>query len=347
MDGRPGGGGDELRRFRRLADLTAIATFLLIVVGGVVRVSESGLGCGPGGSGTEGWPLCGGEVIPLVGDVNRIIEFSHRVLAGVVTVLIGLLVWRAYRILHPRRPQTPPPNQLHWPLRGSIAAGVLVLAQAGLGGLTVENSLAEELVAAHLGLAMVLLGLLLWLDVRARDEGEAVAPLESMKPFAAAAVILLLGAIVAGGYMAGTEEEGVNEAGPNIAGAHLACGEQFPGCLNSGALPFGESRLTDIHLTHRVLVYGATLAILALIAVAYRRGSRDWALAVAGFLLLCQLLLGALNVWLGEHATLIVAHLTVATLLWSAVLLIAYRLAWAPAPVVARAPRAETSAVTA
>jgi heme A synthase len=338
MDGRPGGGGDELRRFRRLADLTAVATFLLIVVGGVVRVSESGLGCGPGGSGTEGWPLCGGEVIPLVGDVNRIIEFSHRVLASVVTVLIALLAYRAYRGL----------RDLHWPLRGSIAAGVLVLAQAGLGGLTVENSLDEELVAAHLGLAMVLLGLVLWLDLQARAVGQTGRqPVRGMKSIAAVAVALLLGAIVAGGYMAGTEEEGVNEAAPNIAGAHLACGEQFPGCLNSGALPFGESRLSDIHLTHRVLVYGATLAILALIAVAYRRGSRDWALAVAGFLLLCQLLLGALNVWLGEHATLIVAHLTVATLLWSSVLLIAYRLAWAPAPAVEPAPRAEASTVAA
>jgi heme A synthase len=337
MDGRPGG-GDELRRFRRLADLTAVATFLLIVVGGVVRVSESGLGCGPGGSGTEGWPLCGGEVIPLVGDVNRIIEFSHRVLASVVTVLIALLAYRAYRGL----------RELHWPLRGSIAAGVLVLAQAGLGGLTVENSLDEELVAAHLGLAMVLLGLLLWLDLRARAAGQTgPQPLRGMKSIAAVAVGLLLGAIVAGGYMAGTEEEGVSEAKPNIAGAHLACGEQFPGCLNSGALPLGESRLTDIHLTHRVLVYGATLAILALIAVAYRRGARDWALAVAGFLLLCQLVLGALNVWLGEHAALIVAHLTVATLLWSSVLLIAYRLAWAPAPAVARAPRADASTVAA
>ena len=94
---RAGEGGDELRRFRRLADLTAITTFLLIIVGGVVRVSESGLGCGPGGSGTEGWPLCGGEVIPLVGDVNRIIEFSHRVLAAIVVALIALLAWRAYK----------------------------------------------------------------------------------------------------------------------------------------------------------------------------------------------------------------------------------------------------------
>src|SRR5262249_24954381 len=117
MDGS--GGGGELRRFRRLADLTALVTLLLIIVGGVVRVSGCGLGCGPGGSGPKGWPLCGGSVIPLVGDENRIIEFSHRLLATVVVVLIILLCWRAYRGLRDRR----------WAVRGSVAAGVLVLAQ--------------------------------------------------------------------------------------------------------------------------------------------------------------------------------------------------------------------------
>src|SRR6266545_3065788 len=165
MDGpRAGGGDDELRRFRRLADLTAVASFRLMGCGGVGGVSQSGLGCGPGGSGTEGWPLCGGSVIPLVGNENRLIEFSHRALATVVVVLIALLCWRAYHDLRERN---------GWAFRGSLIAGVLVLAQAGLGGLTVEHSLAEELVAAHLGTAMVLLGLLLWLGFKARS-GEAV-----------------------------------------------------------------------------------------------------------------------------------------------------------------------------
>jgi heme A synthase len=351
---RAGEGGAELRRFRRLADLATITTFLLIIVGGVVRVSDSGLGCGPGGSGTEGWPLCGGEVIPLVGDLNRIVEFSHRVLAGVVVALIALLAWRAYKGLHNRRPQTPPPDQ-RWAWRGSVAAGVLVLAQAGLGGLVVENSLHEVLVAAHLALAMLLLGILLWLGFRARvelaeAEGErpAPSPIRGLRPYAAVAAILLLAAIVAGGYMAGTEEEGVRE-GVNVAGAHLACGETFPTCLDDRILPFGESRLTDIHLTHRVLVYAATAAILVLLGVAYRRGSRSPLLGIALLLLLGQLLLGALNVWLGEHATLVVAHLITATLLWGCLLLIAFRLAWAPARVTegSRAPRAEASTAAA
>ena len=50
--------------FRRLVPATAAATFVLIVVGGVVRVSDSGLGCGPGGSGLHGWPFCKGNVVP-------------------------------------------------------------------------------------------------------------------------------------------------------------------------------------------------------------------------------------------------------------------------------------------
>ena len=346
MAGPVAGGGGELRRFRRLADLTAVVTFLLIIVGGVVRVSDSGLGCGPGGSGTEGWPLCGGDVIPLVGDENTLIEFSHRALATVVVVLIGLLCWRAYRDLRPRN---------GWAFRGSVVAGVIVLLQAGLGGLTVEHSLKEELVAAHLGTAMLLFGLLLWLSFKARSaaavgaEQPGRAPIRSLKPYAATAAVLLLGAIVAGGYMAGTEEEGVNEVGPNIAGAHLACGKMFPECGDGRFLPFGNNRMTDIHLTHRVFVYAATLAIILLLSLAYARGSRDRLLALAALLLLCQVLLGALNVWLGEHGPLIVAHLATATLLWAAVVSIAYRVAWLPSPSSTRerAPRAEASAAAA
>ena len=196
---------------------------------------------------------------------------------------------------------------------------MLVLVQAGLGGLTVEHSLAEELVAAHLGTAMVLLALLLWLGAKARSEtsveagGAISSPVRGLKPYAATAAVLLFCAIVAGGYMAGTEERGTGEVGPNIAGAHIACGKMFPECGSGKFLPFGNNRLTDIHLTHRVFVYLATIAIIVLLSVALARGSRDRLLALAALLLLCQLLLGALNVWLGEHGALIVAHLATAT----------------------------------
>src|SRR5688500_15566103 len=152
--GAPGREGDDqgLARFRRLAGLTIVATVALVLIGGIVRVSDSGLGCGPGGSGTEGWPLCGGRVIPLV-DGNMIIEYSHRVLAAALAVTIALLAIQAWRRYRERRDL----------VRVSFAAFGLVLFQAALGGLTVEKGLEEELVAAHLGVAMLQLALLMLL----------------------------------------------------------------------------------------------------------------------------------------------------------------------------------------
>ncbi len=233
-------------------------------------------------------------------------------------------------------------RDLRWPLRCSLYAGGLVLVQAALGGLTVEKNLDEELVAAHLCLAMLLLGLLLWMwhmagtssasrpGVPAKGSKRMALNGRGFSVLATVASVLLLGAIVAGGYIAGTEKEGAG--GPEVVnGAHLACGEQFPKCLDR-AFPFGEARLVDIHLTHRVLVYLATAAILLLLGLAAARGVRSRLILAGAALLVAQLALGALNVWLGKHATLVVAHLTVATLLWGTVLLIGMRFAWASEP---------------
>src|SRR5215213_6780338 len=135
--------------YRRLAAATVLATFVLVVVGGFVRVSDSGLGCGAKGSGFHGWPFCNGDVAPGV-DLNSMIEYSHRALAGAVSLMILALViwsWRRHRQF----------------FAVSVALMLLILAQAGLGGATVEENLEEALVAAHLGLAMLLLGGLLYL----------------------------------------------------------------------------------------------------------------------------------------------------------------------------------------
>ena len=70
-----------MKQPRRLAYLAVALTFVLVIVGGVVRISDSGLGCGAEGAGTDGWPLCGGRVVPLI-DTNMIIEYSHRILAA-------------------------------------------------------------------------------------------------------------------------------------------------------------------------------------------------------------------------------------------------------------------------
>src|SRR6266545_4641776 len=93
-----GGANKQLLRFRRLLNATIVATFALILIGGVVRVSDSGLGCGAEGSGTHGWPLCEGGVLPA-DSAESVIEFSHRMAATVVTVLVALLALKAFRRL--------------------------------------------------------------------------------------------------------------------------------------------------------------------------------------------------------------------------------------------------------
>jgi heme A synthase len=310
------GGADtrtSLRRFRTLTTVTIVATLALIVIGGIVRVSDSGLGCGPAGSGTHGWPLCTGSVIPSFLEGETAVEFTHRAAAGVVGILIAALFVVAWRSLRDRREL----------VRGTAAALGLVLVQAALGGLTVEKDLDEVLVAAHLLLAMLLLGLLLWIRARAtppafeRAGGSTSPELASggLRRLSAVAALLVLATIVVGGYVAGTEGEGT--ANEPALGAHLACGQEFPGCLGK-FMPFGTSSLVDAHLTHRLFMYLAALAVLGLAVASVRSGRRDDPLPLmAAGVLIVQVMLGAINVWEGKHAGLIVAHLTVGTLLWA------------------------------
>lgn len=293
-----------MNRFRQLTAATIVATFALIVIGGIVRVSESGLGCGPAGSGAEGWPLCTGKVIPLVGG-STLIEFTHRIVAGVVAIMIALLAWLAWR----RRELRVRP----WLARGSAAAASLVLLQAALGGLTVEHNLHAVLVAIHLGVAMVLLAILLGL-YRATMPGVSASATPGFMTASATALLLVLATIVAGGYVAGTEGEGT--ADKPVAGAHTACGTEFPSCGDS-LLPFGRDSLLDAQLSHRLLMFFATISVLFMAGFAHLRGFRHWPVYTAVVLVLLQVLLGAMNVWFGKHAGLIVGHLTLATLLWA------------------------------
>ncbi len=233
------------------------------------------------------------------------------------------MLWRAVRRLRDRR----------WIVRGSVVALVLVLVQAGLGGLTVEHGLEEALVAAHLGLAMILIGVLLFVLRATRTDQPAPAASSGLRTLSFVAATLVLATIVAGGYMAGTEKVGAEEA-PLHGGAHLACGTEFPTCLGEAA-PFGTGPMVDVHLTHRFLMYLAAAAVLAMVAVAMRRGIRSRAFPLAAILLVAQILLGAMNVWLGEHPTLVVAHLALGTLLWGTVAYAALELV--PVPAQARA----------
>src|SRR5262245_7358482 len=83
---------------RWLLGATVVMTYALIVLGGIVRISGSGLGCG------NDWPLCHGRVVPLLSieTLETLIEFGHRITAATVSALVVgsvLVTWLRARWL--------------------------------------------------------------------------------------------------------------------------------------------------------------------------------------------------------------------------------------------------------
>ena len=71
------------RRYSLLAWTAAAATYLLIVLGAVVRITGSGMGCG------DHWPLCNGHLFPPLDDLGTLIEWNHRLVAALVSILVA------------------------------------------------------------------------------------------------------------------------------------------------------------------------------------------------------------------------------------------------------------------
>ena len=104
-------------RISILAWTTLWLTVAVVIGGALVRATDSGAGCG------ESWPICGGQIIPEIGNYHTAIEVSHRLmtgLLGIVLVTLFLLVRRQYDKTHRLR-------------RAVFAAGVLLIIESLLG----------------------------------------------------------------------------------------------------------------------------------------------------------------------------------------------------------------------
>src|SRR5260370_19070066 len=108
--------------FRRLAVVAAIFAYLQIALGGVVRVTGSGLGC-------PDWPLCHGRPYPPA-NLGSIIEYSHRAVGSVTELLILATFFGAWVVWRSRRPV------VAWLASASLVAG---LREALLGARVVGD----------------------------------------------------------------------------------------------------------------------------------------------------------------------------------------------------------------
>jgi heme A synthase len=281
------------RRFTTLAWSAAICTYLLIILGGIVRITGSGMGCG------DHWPLCNGHFFPPLDDIGTVIEWSHRLMAALVSGLVVALAaygWLLYGQPFRGSQRSVSPGLapgVRKPTAAFVAVGLLVL-QILLGAITVKLALPAWTVILHLGTAMLLLATLLIIAVGSRPTLYPGFPLLIPLSF----LTVLFGALTA-----------------NL-GAASACGG-FPLC--NGQIWTTAGPLAWIHWIHRLLAY--TLAVVAIVW-AVRSRARGGAFIVAGLVAL-QVSIGAATVLLGLPSGLQAGHVAVGTAVWAAVVVAA------------------------
>jgi heme A synthase len=288
----------QITGFQRLCFVTCIVIFGLIVLGGVVRATDSGLAC-------PDWPTCHGKLIPRW-EKHTLIEYSHRLTASVAGVLVlGIAgwAWRSYRnvpaVLYP-----------------ALLALALIILQASLGAVAVLNELPPEIVALHLGLALAILALLALVTATAMDMDRPFQGNDAgagLGRLAAVSIFATLALMLAGSYVAGAEYG-------------LAC-SGWPLC-NGEVIPEGPTSV-QVHFLHRLLAVGAGLALVALLWSAWRARQQAPFVAslAAGALSVysLQALIGAANIWTELSDVVSALHLAVGTLLWLLLAVIALR----------------------
>ena len=282
-----------VRGLARLAQLILVATLALSALGSAVRSTNSGLAC-------PTWPGCftAGDFVPAL-QLNVWLEHSHRLLAGVVALLLAAqLVWVLMRRRHDRVL-----------LAAAAVAAVVVLVQAGLGALVVISLLQAETVTAHLGLALAILACQLVVVLRtAAAERARLRPDVRGRLLRAGIGVSALTYVqmLVGGHVSGV-------------GAGLAYrGEAELGLLAVRPL---QTAVQAWNVTHRVLAVALAVAVVAWVVVVRRQPVQvqgrlaSLPVAVLG-LVGVQVLLGVANIWTELSVLSVVPHLAVGSLIW-------------------------------
>lgn len=273
---------------RRLAFASLIANVGIVVTGGAVRLTSSGLGC-------PEWPRCTGDSYVPTREIaaHGAIEFGNRTLTFVLTAIV-LATFIATVLQRPRRTSL---------VRLSLAVMLGIPAQAVLGGITVLTDLNPWTVAGHFGLSIVIIGFSLLLWHRSRELSDA-APEPVVRRegillgrllVAAAGLSIVLGTIVTG-------------SGPHA------------GDKAAARTGFDPATVSQLHADSVMLLVGLSIATwLAL------RAMRAPALVIraAGVLVLVELAQGAIGYtqyFTDLPIVLVGVHMLGACLVWIAAL---------------------------
>ncbi len=277
--------------FRVVVVAAILSAFFQVTLGGVVRVTDSGLGC-------PDWPLCHGQIIPPF-DTATLIEYSHRLSGSVLGLLViatTAIAWMRFRA-----------HRLVWYM--SVAALVLVIVAGILGGVTVLTELAWQYRLFHLAIAEILVACLIvaaiagWNPYSSAPAGASSGQGDSLKPLIIASLVGAFVLILSGSYMVGE-------------GYGTSCAT-WPLCRGS-LLPDGWAY--TVHMGHR---YIAAIVGIVILWTAWRawvsatpQSPTRMAAASLATAFAVQIVIGAFVIWNGFTADLKATHLSLATLVW-------------------------------
>lgn len=273
------------RTFHRIALIALIALAGIVVTGGAVRLTSSGLGC-------TTWPQCTPQSLTPPLALHPMVEFLNRIVSASVGVAVAAALIGAYRRVPRRRDLT----RLAW----GLVAGYL--GQAVLGGVTVIFDLSPGLVMAHFLLSMVLL----WVAYTLWDRAGSESPLR--RPVVRREVVLLGRLVVATAGLVLFVGTVVTGSGPHS------------GAPDVRRLPFPLRDVAQLHADIVLFLIGVTLTLAVLLRLidAPARAQRRARLLV--IVMVLQAAVGYTQYFLGLPAALVGVHILGATLFWIATL---------------------------
>ncbi len=271
--------------YRRVTLFALLALTFIVVTGGAVRLTGSGLGC-------PDWPTCAKDRVVAPWEYHAMVEFVNRTITGLVSVAVMLAVLGSL-VRRPRR------RDLLWLSIGLVGG---VIGQIVLGGLTVLFELRPGFVMAHFLVSMVLLANAVVLHHRA---GRPSGP---TRPAVGADVVALGRLVVAAAGLVIFLGTIVTSSGPH------------GGDENAERLPF---LLTDVARLHGIAVM-LFLAVTLVTMAKLRRAGVDRGILQRSEVLLAVLVaqgaLGYLQYFTGVPVVLVGFHIAGATAVWVAAL---------------------------